>query len=929
VLDGIAAYSTELRGRYKGRYPNAVRQDLQALLSVVASKCKDLKALAAHVGADYEMLLLRRKVYDDFVAAKGLHPPQCLHDLRSKERSDKTPIEWIEFAKLYFLPPYTRPGEKKRDQIRNRHDPKDKVKYTRHYFDDRPRDVHEQLVKDGTAKWPKFHLSYRIWNYDLRPFWACKCGRDLCMCYLHLRSDHQAGGQCQARKRKRQELGCNCVGKPIPTNGRELRMSILCPPPGGTSYHKRACINNTCDGCRGLKRFTAGLCPHDLQVRTVKYEKWTQLTRKRKDKPDKNVKDFVSTMVTMGEWERDVLDFRPKIMRHMDTNRNQTDVWEVLKNSFPRGSFLSKIDFSENGPLNPKFEFQSKYFNSDSYTLFPVVLWLHVADLKADFFVDPGDKARILSWFASKNRRAVIMVTIGIISSDPTHHASFVQHAYHYIVYPLLRHFGVSETTFHTEYNISDGCAAQFKSLKHWLWISGVKTKYGLNYVKKYDATGHGKGESDGEGAKEKQHVDAENMHAKKGGESAMAVRTALGACVSMKELDAPTKDITKKGGTGICRRFHMYVPGPGEKPHTNTYSGHDFVVPAVNHNIRDCKPNSKVKVKKQHEVRCIGVPGTVEHRAQACPCSARDRGGNLVCDCEGVGSGRVPKWTRLVLEIAPKANLPTTRNGMKQRGKRLCDELGEGGERGGVVVVAVEMQGDGFFLGEVESHGAYEVEDGFETGEGDERTVFSPGDEVVDILKYEPIELGALTYTRTTKRFPVLVEDVRKTRIQLKEATSGSGGESRGRLLRSCRATSAVGGMRYVLRSEDRAEILATVVLLYHRASKQPIALTKGQAEAVLTTGTEALMGHGIEVAFDFGEQPTWYHGEICGVTADKIRVRYYDDNTRHWHRRFVMEHYGMAMSPVLVQATAGAAPLAGVMSLGQYHWRLLDGRA
>ena len=108
-----------------------------------------------------------------------------------------------------------------------------------------------------------------------------------------------------------------------------------------------------------------------------------------------------------------------------------------------------------------------------------------------------------------------------------------------------------------------------------------------------------------------------------------------------------------------------------------------------------------------------------------------------------------------------------------------------------------------------------------------------------------------------------------------------------------------------------------------------EPTALTKGQAEAVLNTGAEAHMGHVIEVAFDFGEQPTWYHGEICGVTADKIRVRYYDDNTRHWHRRFVMEHHGMAMSPVLVQATAGAAPLAGVMSLGQYHWRLLDGRA
>jgi hypothetical protein len=71
--------------------------------------------------------------------------------------------------------------------------------------------------------------------------------------------------------------------------------------------------------------------------------------------------------------------------------------------------------------------------------------------------------------------------------------------------------------------------------------------------------------------------------------------------------------------------------------------------------------------------------------------------------------------------------------------------------------------------------------------------------------------------------------------------------------------------------------------------------------------------MGHGIEVAFDFGEQPTWYHGEICGVAVDKIRVRYYYDNTRHWHRRFLMEHYGMEMSPVLVQATAGAAALPG----------------
>jgi hypothetical protein len=43
-----------------------------------------------------------------------------------------------------------------------------------------------------------------------------------------------------------------------------------------------------------------------------------------------------------------------------------------------------------------------------------------------------------------------------------------------------------------------------------------------------------------------------------------------------------------------------------------------------------------------------------------------------------------------------------------------------------------------------------------------------------------------------------------------------------------------------------------------------------------------------------------------------------------------FVLNYlYGIEMLPVLVQATAGAAPLAGVMSPVQYHWRLLDDRA
>jgi hypothetical protein len=197
-----------------------------------------------------------------------------------------------------------------------------------------------------------------------------------------------------------------------------------------------------------------------------------------------------------------------------------------------------------------------------------------------------------------------------------------------------------------------------------------------LNYVKKYDATGHGKGVSDGEGSNEKGSVDRANMDVKKGDEDAQPVRTALQACEHMaKVLNKPTKDITAKEGVGVQQRAHVFIPGPGEQPHTTTYGGHDFVVPSIKSN----QPGG-VQVKKQHEVRCVGVPGEIDLRDAACPCTAGGSSGEVVCTCDGVSSGRVPMWRRIHIEQPAVYDLPTTRNGMKQRGKRLCDKLGEGG---------------------------------------------------------------------------------------------------------------------------------------------------------------------------------------------------------------------------------------------------------
>jgi hypothetical protein len=82
VLAGVQQFVKDLKTMFKGRYPNAIRQDLQAVLAVAASKCTDVKGLAELLGTNYQKLLRQKKLYSDFVDGNGSAPPMCLHDIR-------------------------------------------------------------------------------------------------------------------------------------------------------------------------------------------------------------------------------------------------------------------------------------------------------------------------------------------------------------------------------------------------------------------------------------------------------------------------------------------------------------------------------------------------------------------------------------------------------------------------------------------------------------------------------------------------------------------------------------------------------------------------------------------------------------------------------------------------------------------------------
>ena len=212
--------------------------------------------------------------------------------------------------------------------------------------------------------------------------------------------------------------------------------------------------------------------------------------------------------------------------------------------------------------------------------------------------------------------------------------------------------------------------------------------------------------------------------------------------------------------------------------------------------------------------------------------------------------------------------------------------------------VVAVEQEGDVFFLGEVTSEGIYTLDDGFT---GDDGTEYEAGDELIAVHKYEPVQKGGAVWRKTNKQFPVFVEDVRKSDVCA--GLKPEGGERRGRM---------------VLDKLMKEAILATLVPV----GLEPAPLKKSEAERIMQEGKAAILGHGVEAAFEIDGKAVWEHGQVIDMDADRIRLKYYGDKTKHWHRRFRMDYYGVLAKPT----EANEAMRSGVANLSHYYWRLLS---
>ena len=115
ILEGHRKLNRHLNKTHQGRYPNNVRQDYQTANAVAVSCCSNIPLLAKLIGTNTRFLKGMKTYFDDYM--KGTSRT-CLHDNRGAERDDTLDERWVAHGKSYWLPPHTRPGEKKTGQIR-------------------------------------------------------------------------------------------------------------------------------------------------------------------------------------------------------------------------------------------------------------------------------------------------------------------------------------------------------------------------------------------------------------------------------------------------------------------------------------------------------------------------------------------------------------------------------------------------------------------------------------------------------------------------------------------------------------------------------------------------------------------------------------------------------------------------------------------
>jgi hypothetical protein len=384
IVAALAEWMDRVRAEIgDGRPCNKIRQAFQAVLTAIArapelaSVSMSAVADAVHLGSHGVEQLHARLPFSHKFLDEGVL--EALFDPRCKVRSDAVPAEkinWIVYD-CWCSDDFSRESEKKKDEIFDPSTRKSGRSHHRLRWLETPlMMLYEQVKERAKKRWEGWAPSSWFIRQH-RPYWVKDATRDVCLCRYHLQWDCFAKGFSQLRKKL--ECKCNVCSATVSTkSGSELRKRLTCPRPDGDDFDARKCVKEGCDRCSGMKLAASLLCPESI-ARAKEIElTWETYVRQQQGVNEfgeaKYKYDFELNEGTgeklLAEMKEYLVDFR----LHHDLAVHQTADWDALKTSFPRGSFVSVQDFSENIHHVVRFEPQSKYYCQARHRLLHALL---------------------------------------------------------------------------------------------------------------------------------------------------------------------------------------------------------------------------------------------------------------------------------------------------------------------------------------------------------------------------------------------------------------------------------------------------------------------------------------------------------------------------------------------------------------------------
>lgn len=104
---------------------------------------------------------------------------------------------------------------------------------------------------------------------------------------------------------------------------------------------------------------------------TVHHEQWKRVTLEDGKKRTK----IVGTNITLNDFTKKFLEQTCDFKEHVYKVKEQYKAMKTLKDNLPDGHVAAQMDFAENFSCTAADEVQSAYFNSNSVTLHPVVIY--------------------------------------------------------------------------------------------------------------------------------------------------------------------------------------------------------------------------------------------------------------------------------------------------------------------------------------------------------------------------------------------------------------------------------------------------------------------------------------------------------------------------------------------------------------------------